>query len=291
MLVETDKASDIVCKKDGKVDYDHDFFGKKAYLTVSGQLNAEACCLGLSDVYTFGPAFRAEDSHTSRHLSEFWLVEPEMAFADLEVNMDCAEAYLRFCASYILERHNDDMKWLDANVEEGLIERIANVAGNRFTRITYTEAIEILTSDCSAKFEFQPAWGDDLKSEHERYLAETVFKKPLIVYNYPKAIKAFYMKANEDGKTVRAMDVLVPKIGEVIGGSQREDCLNNLDLAIKERELDVESYWWYRDLRKYGTVPHSGFGLGFERFVMMMTGIDNIRDSIPFPRYPKSAAV
>lgn len=276
---------------DQKIDYKKDMFGKPAYLSVSGQLNVETVCIGMSDVYTFGPTFRAENSHTSRHLCEFWMIEPELAFATLEDDMDCAEDYVKFCMAYVLKNNMDDLKFFDERVEKGLIERLQKVAGCGFHRITYTECVEILERDIKdkskkLKFENKVFWGCDLASEHEKYLTDKVFCGPIIVYNYPKEIKAFYMKLNADGKTVQAMDVLVPKIGEVVGGSAREDDLAVLDQKIKDAGLDQEAYWWYRDLRKYGSVPHAGFGLGFERLVMMATGIENIKDVIPFPRTP-----
>ena len=274
------------------VDYKKDMFGKPAFLSVSGQLNVETYAVGLSDVYTFGPTFRAENSHTSRHLCEFWMIEPELAFATIEDDMDCAEDYLKFCLKYVLKNNMDDLKFFDERVEKGLIERLHKVVDTPFKRVPYTEAVEILEKDIKEKklkFENKVYWGCDLASEHEKYLTDKVFCGPIIVYNYPKDIKAFYMKMNEDGKTVQAMDVLVPKIGEVVGGSAREDRLDLLDKRIEEMNLDKEAYWWYRDLRKYGSVPHAGFGLGFERLVMMATGIESIKDVIPFPRAPGQA--
>ena len=274
-----------------KVDYKKDMFGKPAFLSVSGQLNVETVAHGMSDVYTFGPTFRAENSHTSRHLCEFWMIEPEIVFATLEDDMDCAEDYVKFCMNYVLKNNMDDLKFFDERVEKGLIDRLQKVASSGFHRITYTDCIEILEKDIKdkkkkLKFENKVFWGCDLASEHEKYLTDKVFEGPIIVYNYPKDIKAFYMKLNADGKTVQAMDVLVPKIGEVVGGSAREDDLAVLDAKIKGCNLDPVAYWWYRDLRKYGSVPHAGFGLGFERLVMMATGIENIKDVIPFPRAP-----
>ncbi len=265
-------------------DYAQDFFGKPAYLTVSGQLEGEMIACALSDIYTFGPTFRAENSHTSRHLAEFWMIEPEMAFADLKDNMDCAESYLKYCVNYVLENCIQDLEFFDKFIENGLIERLKLVAATPFARLTYTEAIEILKSSNKA-FEFPVEWGVDLQSEHERYLAEEHFKKPVILTNYPAAIKSFYMRGNEDGKTVAAMDVLVPKIGELIGGSQREDRLEVLERKIDELGLVKEDYKWYLQLREFGTVPHSGFGLGFDRLVLFTTGMENIRDVIPFPRF------
>ena len=269
-------------------DFTQDFFGKPAYLTVSGQLNAEAMACALSDVYTFGPTFRAENSNTSRHLAEFWMIEPEMAFADLNTNMDCAEDFLKFVTRYVLTHCNEDMEFFDAFIEKGVIERLKNVAASPFARLTYTEAIDILKKS-NKSFEFPVEWGIDLQSEHERYLAEEHCKKPVILTNYPQKIKAFYMRANEDGKTVAAMDVLVPKIGELMGGSQREDRLDVLEKKIVDFGLDPKSYWWYLQLRTYGSVPHAGFGAGFERLVQYITGMENIRDVIPFPRFPGHA--
>jgi asparaginyl-tRNA synthetase len=276
--------------KDGKIDYSEDFFGKPAFLTVSGQLSVENYCCALSSVYTFGPTFRAENSHTSRHLAEFWMIEPELAFADIYDDMDCAEDYLKYCVQFVMDNHKDDLVFFDERVEKGLIKRLENLLAEPFGRLTYTEAIDILIKESpKAKFQVPVEWGMDLGSEHERYLAEKVYKKPIIVYNYPADIKAFYMRMNEDGKTVAAMDCLVPGIGEVIGGSQREERLDVLDKMIEGKGLEVKDYWWYRDLRKYGSVPHAGFGLGFERLIMLTTGVENIRDTIPFPRYPGHA--
>lgn len=273
---------------DGKVDFNNDFFAKPAYLTVSGQLNGEIYACALSDVYTFGPTFRAENSNTARHLAEFWMIEPEMAFADLNDNMDCAEAYLKYVVSYILEHCSEDMTFFDQFVSEGLLQRLQKIVTAPFERLTYTDAIEILKK-APKTFEYPVSWGCDLQSEHERYLAEEHFDRPVILINYPKEIKAFYMRANEDGKTVAAMDVLVPKIGEIIGGSQREERLDRLEKKITDFGLDKEAYWWYLELRKYGSVPHAGFGAGFERLVGFVTGMENIRDVIPFPRFPGHA--
>uniref|UniRef100_A0A7S3CLW5 asparagine--tRNA ligase n=1 Tax=Strombidium rassoulzadegani TaxID=1082188 RepID=A0A7S3CLW5_9SPIT len=267
-------------------------FGKPAFLSVSGQLNVETFAVGLSDCYTFGPTFRAENSHTSRHLCEFWMIEPELAFATLQDDMDCAEDYLKYCLKYVIKNNLDDLEFFDQRIEKGLLERLQKVINTPFKRIAYTECIEILERDIKQKklkFENKVFWGCDLASEHEKYLTDKVFEGPIIVFNYPKDIKAFYMKMNEDEKTVQAMDVLVPRIGEVIGGSAREDRLDVLDRRINEMNLDIDSYWWYRDLRKYGSVPHCGFGLGFERLVMMATGVENIKDVIPFPRAPGQA--
>ncbi|CAD2085271.1 asparagine--tRNA ligase, putative [Plasmodium vinckei lentum] len=266
------------------IDYKKDFFSKQAFLTVSGQLSLENLCSSMGDVYTFGPTFRAESSHTSRHLAEFWMIEPEMAFADIYDNMEVAEAYIKYCIRYVLDNHFHDIYYFEENVEKGLIDRLKNILNDDFAKITYTNAIDLLTK-YSTNFDVPVKWGMDLQSEHERFISEQIFKKPVIVYNYPKDLKAFYMKLNDDQKTVAAMDVLVPKIGEVIGGSQREDNLELLDKMIVEKKLNIESYWWYRQLRKFGTHPHSGFGLGFERLIMLVTGVDNIKDTIPFPRY------
>lgn len=271
-----------------KANPEKDFFGKSTFLTVSGQLEAEIVACGLSDVYTFSPTFRAENSNTSRHLAEFWMIEPEMAFADLKDDMECAESYLKFCINYILKNCAEDLEFFDKFIEKGLIERLTHVANAPFAHIPYTEAIEIL-KNAPKKFEFPVDWGTDLQSEHERYLAEEYCKKPVIVTDYPASIKAFYMRSNEDGKTVAAMDILVPKIGEIIGGSQREERLDVLEKKIEEFGLKKEDYWWYLELREYGSVPHAGFGLGFERLVLFATGMENIRDVIPFPRFPGHA--
>ncbi|MBA2369037.1 MAG: asparagine--tRNA ligase [Candidatus Protochlamydia sp.] len=272
----------------GKIDYTQDFFGKPTYLTVSGQLNGEIYASALSDIYTFGPTFRAENSNTSRHLAEFWMVEPEMAFADLNDNMDCAEAYLKYIFKYVLDNCREDMEFFNKNVEPGLIERLEHVINTPFERASYTYAVRILEK-ADKKFEFPVKWGLDLQSEHERFLAEEFFGKPVILTDYPKQIKAFYMRSNEDNKTVAAMDVLVPKVGEIIGGSQREERLNYLEAKLREVNLPSEEYWWYLELRKYGSVPHAGFGAGFERLVQFTTGMENIRDVIPFPRHPGKA--
>ncbi|MES2345311.1 MAG: asparagine--tRNA ligase [Chlamydiota bacterium] len=272
----------------GAIDFSEDFFGKPAYLTVSGQLNGETLASALSDIYTFGPTFRAENSNTSRHLAEFWMIEPEMAFADLKDNMACAESYLKYLIHFVLEHCAEDLEFFDAFIEKGLIERLKHVESSPFAHLTYTDAIDILLK-APRSFEFPVSWGCDLQSEHERYLAEEYCKKPVILTDYPAKIKAFYMRANEDGKTVAAMDVLVPKIGEIIGGSQREERFDLLEKKIIEHHLKPEDYAWYLELRKYGTVPHAGFGAGFERLVLFTTGMENIRDVIPFPRYPKNA--
>lgn len=274
---------------EGKVDYSEDFFGKESFLTVSGQLNAETYASALSKVYTFGPTFRAENSNTSRHLAEFWMVEPEVAFADLDDVAGLAEQMLKFCFKAVLEERRDDLEFFAQRVDKTVIERLESFVTSDFAQVDYTDAVEIL-KNCGKKFEYDVEWGIDLQSEHERYLAEEHFKAPVVVKNYPKDIKAFYMRLNEDGKTVAAMDVLAPGIGEIIGGAQREERLDVLDARLEEMNLSKEDYWWYRDLRRYGTVPHSGFGLGFERLVSYVTGVSNIRDVIPFPRAPKSAS-
>ncbi len=271
-----------------KPDPAKDFFGKTTYLTVSGQLEAESLACALSDIYTFAPTFRAENSNTSRHLAEFWMIEPEMAFADLKDDMECAESYLKFCIHYLLKHSQEDLAFFDKFIENGLIQRLEHVAHTPFTHISYTEAIKILEK-APKSFEFPVKWGVDLQSEHERYLAEEHFKKPVILTDYPKKIKAFYMRDNDDGKTVAAMDILVPKIGEIIGGSQREERLDVLRQKIADFGLNPEEYLWYLELREFGSVPHAGFGLGFERLILFATGMENIRDVIPFPRYPGHA--
>ena len=273
----------------GTVDYDQDFFGKEAFLTVSGQLNAETYACALSKVYTFGPTFRAENSNTSRHLAEFWMVEPEMAFADLNDIAGLAESMLKYAFDAVLKERMDDLEFFAQRVDKTVISRLKDFVSSDFAQVDYTDAIKILES-CDKKFEYPVEWGIDLHSEHERYLAEEHFKAPVVVKNYPKDIKAFYMRLNSDGKTVAAMDVLAPGIGEIIGGSQREERLDVLDARLIEMDLNKEDYWWYRDLRRYGTVPHSGFGLGFERLVSYVTGVSNIRDVIPFPRAPRTAS-
>ncbi|KAF5743022.1 asparagine--tRNA ligase cytoplasmic 1-like [Tripterygium wilfordii] len=278
-------------KKEGKIDYGQDFFGRQAFLTVSGQLQVETYACALSSVYTFGPTFRAEQSHTSRHLAEFWMVEPEIAFADLKDDMNCAEAYVKYLCQWLLDKCLDDMEFMAKHIDKSCIDRLRLVASTPFVRISYTEAVELLQQAVKdgKKFENKVEWGIDLASEHERYLTEVKFQKPVIVYNYPKGIKAFYMRLNDDSKTVAAMDVLVPKVGELIGGSQREERYENIKERILEMGLPLEPYEWYLDLRRFGTVKHSGFGLGFERMILFATGIDNIRDVIPFPRYPGRA--
>ncbi|NRA70456.1 MAG: asparagine--tRNA ligase [Gammaproteobacteria bacterium] len=273
---------------DGKVDFNEDFFGKETFLTVSGQLNAETYACALSKVYTFGPTFRAENSNTTRHLAEFWMVEPEIAFADLADAANLAEKMLKYVFAAVLAERPDDMAFFAQRVDKECITRLENMVERDFVRMDYTDAIEIL-KNCDKKFDFPVEWGVDLQSEHERYLAEVHVGGPVILQNYPKDIKAFYMRLNDDGKTVAAMDVLAPGIGEIIGGAQREERLDVLDRRMKEMNIEPEDMWWYRDLRRYGTVPHAGFGLGFERLVSYVTGVQNIRDVIPFPRAPRSA--
>jgi len=272
----------------GEINYKEDFFGKKAGLTVSGQLNAEALVMGLNKVYTFGPTFRAENSNTTRHASEFWMMEPEMAFATLEDDMNLAEKMLKYLINYVLTELPEEMEFFDKFIEPGLIERLKTVAAADFARVTYTEAVELLIKS-GEKFTYPVAWGIDLQTEHERYITEKIYNKPVFLIDYPKDIKAFYMKQNDDGKTVRAMDLLVPGIGEIIGGSQREERYDILAKRMTDMGLKLEDYNWYLDLRKYGSVDHAGFGLGFERAIMYLTGMANIRDVIPFPRTPKNA--
>ncbi|MGD1714562.1 asparagine--tRNA ligase [Dapis sp. BLCC M172] len=267
------------------VDFSQDFFGKQSFLTVSGQLEAEIMATAFSNVYTFGPTFRAENSNTSRHLAEFWMIEPEMAFCDLEGDMDLAEEFLKHIFKSVLESCPEDMEFFNKRIDKTVLETADTIINNSFERISYTEAVSLLEKT-DKKFEYPVEWGLDLQSEHERYLCEELFKKPVMVTDYPAKIKAFYMRLNDDGKTVRAMDVLVPKVGEIIGGSQREERLDVLERRIDEQEMNKEELWWYLDLRRYGTVPHAGFGLGFERVVQFMTGMGNIRDVIPFPRAP-----
>jgi asparaginyl-tRNA synthetase len=272
----------------GEVDYKADFFGSAANLTVSGQLEGETYACALGDIYTFGPTFRAENSNTRRHLAEFWMIEPEMAFADLNDDADLAEAYLRHLFQDVLAHCGEDLAFFNARIEKGLLETLETLADSQFARITYDEAIEILEK-ADTTFEFPVSWGIDLQSEHERYLTEQVFHGPVTVQNYPKEIKAFYMRLNDDDRTVAAMDVLLPKVGEIIGGSQREERADVLTARIEATGMPLENYWWYRDLRRFGTVPHAGFGLGFERMVQFCTGMQNIRDVIPFPRTPGNA--
>lgn len=273
-------------QRDGKVDFGADFFGKPASLTVSGQLAVESFCLSLGNVYTFGPTFRAENSNTSRHMAEFWMIEPEMAFADLDQDMDLAEAFIQYLLRHAMEQCSQDLELFAKYVDKDLMNTLENITSGRFIRLSYTEAVRIL-QQAKKTFDYPPAWGKDLQSEHERYLTEQHFKRPVIVHDYPKDIKAFYMRLNDDEKTVAAMDVLVPVIGEIIGGSQREERLEPLQRRIDESGFDQADYWWYLDTRRYGTVPHAGFGLGFERLLMLVSGLGNIRDVIPFPRTPK----
>ena len=275
-------------RPDGKVDFAQDFFGRETFLTVSGQLNVEAYCLALSKVYTFGPTFRAENSNTSSHLAEFWMIEPEIAFAGLADDADLAQALLKYIFRALLDERPDDMAFFDERIEKGLVAKLQGIVESEFVRMDYGEAIAVLERS-REKFEFPVKWGVDLQSEHERYLTERHAKRPVIVMNYPKAIKAFYMRVNDDGKTVAAMDVLAPGIGEIIGGSQREERLEVLDQRMDEIGIDKEAMSWYRDLRRYGSVPHAGFGLGFERTIAYVTGLANVRDAIPFPRTPGSA--
>lgn len=286
--VTTLDLKNVPCTEDGRVDYSHDFFGRSTNLTVSGQLEGELGATALSQIYTFGPTFRAENSNTPRHLAEFWMIEPEMAFYELEDNMNLAEEFLKYLINYALEHCMDDLEFLNKMYDDGLIERLRSVVAEPFVRLEYTEGIEILKSS-GAKFEFPVDWGCDLQSEHERYLVEKHFKRPVILINYPKDIKAFYMKQNDDGRTVRAMDVLFPNIGEIIGGSEREADYGKLDRRIKELGMNMDTLWWYMDTRRFGSAPHSGFGLGFERLLLFVTGMGNIRDVIPFPRTPKNA--
>ncbi|MBC6480256.1 MAG: asparagine--tRNA ligase [Hormoscilla sp. GM7CHS1pb] len=278
---------DVPLTEDREVDYSQDFFGKPAYLTVSGQLEAEIMAMAFRDVYTFGPTFRAENSNTSRHLAEFWMIEPEMAFCDLDGNMQLAEDFLKYMFKYVLDRCPEDMEFFNQRIDDGVLARADNIINNEFARLTYTEAI-VLLEKADKKFEYPVRWGVDLQSEHERYLAEDLFKKPAIVTDYPVEIKAFYMRLNNDEKTVGAMDVLAPNIGEIIGGAQREERLEVLEGRIEAQGMSTEELWWYLDLRRFGTVPHAGFGSGFERLVQLMTGMSNIRDVIPFPRAPLS---
>jgi asparaginyl-tRNA synthetase len=286
--VTTMDLNKIPKNENGTIDFRNDFFGKETNLTVSGQLEGELGALSLGDIYTFGPTFRAENSNTPRHLAEFWMIEPEMAFYDLDDNMDLAEDFLKYLIRYALENCKDDLEFLNSMIDTNLLERLNFVVNNDFVRITYTEAVKILTS-AEKKWDFPVGWGRDLQAEHERFLVEEHFKRPVILTDYPKEIKAFYMKQNEDGKTVRAMDVLFPGIGEIIGGSQREEIYDRLLSRIKEMKLNEKDFWWYLETRKYGTAPHSGFGLGFERLILFVTGMSNIRDVIPFPRTPKNA--
>ncbi|HXG10683.1 MAG TPA: asparagine--tRNA ligase [Gemmataceae bacterium] len=277
-----------VPRREGQVDFSQDFFGRPTYLTVSGQLQAEIFACALGKVYTFGPTFRAENSNTPRHLAEFWMVEPEMAFYELTDNMDLAEAFIKRLIRDVLEQCPEDMQFFQERIDQEIISRLEGIVNSQFVRLSYTEAVAILEKSGQA-WEFPVGWGKDLQSEHERYLTEKYFKSPVILYDYPRTIKPFYMRLNDNGRTVRAMDVLVPGVGEIIGGSQREERLDVLEERMKEQGLNLEAYWWYLDLRRYGTVPHSGFGLGLERTVQFLTGMQNIRDVIPFPRTPGNA--
>jgi len=288
MFQVTTLPLDDVPKENGRVKYEEDFFGSQASLTVSGQLEVESYACAMRDVYTFGPTFRAENSNTARHLAEFWMIEPEMAFCALEGNMELAEEFLKYILAWILEHNSEDIDFFTKWIEKGLKESLEKVVSSSFTHLSYSKAVEELEK-ADRDFEYPVSWGKDLQSEHERYLTEEVYEGPVIVTDYPKEIKAFYMKLNEDAKTVRAMDILVPRLGEIIGGSEREDDYGTLEARIREMNLDPADYWWYLDLRRYGTVPHSGFGLGFERMVQYVTGMHNIRDVIPFPRTVKNA--
>ena len=274
--------------EDGTVDYSGDFFGKETNLTVSGQLEAETYALAFRNVYTFGPTFRAENSNTARHASEFWMIEPEISFADLQDNMELAEAMIKYIINYVLENAPEEMQFFNSFVDKGVLERLNHIVNSDFGRVTYTEAVDLLLKS-GKEFQYPVEWGIDLQTEHERYLTEEIFKKPVFVTDYPKDIKAFYMRLNDDGKTVAACDLLVPGVGEIIGGSQREERLDVLTARMKELGLNEEDYWWYLDLRKYGGVKHAGYGLGFERIIMYITGMSNIRDVLPFPRTPKTA--
>ena len=285
MFTVTTLDLDRIAKKEGQTDFEKDFFGGSAKLTVSGQLEAEIYALAMGDVYTFGPTFRAEDSNTSRHLAEFWMVEPEMAFCDLNGDAKLAIDFLKYIFAHVLENCSEDIQFFNRFIDSSVIVTLESLISQDFEYLTYTEGMKILTGS-KEKFEFPVSWGSDLQSEHERYLCEKVFNRPVVLVDYPKEIKSFYMKLNEDGKTVRAMDVLVPRIGEIIGGSQREDDYDILLERIKEIDLNPDDYWWYLELRKFGTAPHAGFGLGFERLIQFVTGMTNIRDVIPFPRTP-----
>lgn len=286
--VTTLDLKNIPLNETGSADFRNDFFGRETNLTVSGQLEGELGALALGDIYTFGPTFRAENSNTPRHLAEFWMIEPEMAFYDLNDNMDLAEDFVKYLIRYALDNCGEDLEFLNSMIDKALLEKLKFILENEFVRITYTEAVAILTAS-GKKWEYQVGWGRDLQAEHERYLVEEHFKRPVILTDYPKEIKAFYMKQNDDGKTVRAMDVLFPGIGEIIGGSQREEQYDKLVSRIKEMKLPEKEFWWYLDSRKFGTAPHSGFGLGFERLILFVTGMSNIRDVIPFPRTPRNA--
>jgi asparaginyl-tRNA synthetase len=288
MFQTTTLDLDAIAKHGGPVDYTKDFFGKKAFLSVSGQLNVETYCMALGKVYTFGPTFRAENSNTTRHLAEFWMIEPEMAFAELPDDMELAEDFVKHLLGWALDKCGEDMAFFEKRVQPGIIGMLDSVRSKKFAHMTYTDAVAELEKHKDS-FEFKPFWGCDLQTEHERYLSETVIGGPVIVTDYPKELKAFYMRLNEDGKTVRAMDVLVPRIGEIIGGSEREYRYDVLVANMKAKGLDPAAYWWYLDLRRFGSAPHAGFGLGFERLLRYVTGIENIRDVIPFPRAVKQA--
>jgi asparagine--tRNA ligase len=289
--VTTMNLYDLKKDENGSIIYDNDFFGKQASLTVSGQLEAELAAMAMGAVYTFGPTFRAENSNTPRHLAEFWMIEPEVAFIEIAENMQLAEDFIKYCVRWALDNCKDDLQFLNDMFDKGLIERLQSVLKDEFVRLSYTEGVKILEDAVAKghKFEFPIYWGADLASEHERYLVEEHFKRPVILTDYPKEIKSFYMKQNDDGKTVRAMDVLFPKIGEIIGGSQREENYDKLYTRAKEMGVPEKDIWWYLDTRRFGTAPHSGFGLGFERLLLFVTGMTNIRDVIPFPRTPKNA--
>ena len=286
--ITTLPLEDLPRTEDGNIDYSQDFFGKETNLTVSGQLEAETFALAFRNIYTFGPTFRAENSNTARHASEFWMIEPEMAFADLTRNMEVAEAMIKYIINYVLENAPEEMQFFNSFVDKGLLDRLNHIVNSDFGRVTYTEAVDLLLKS-GKEFQYPVAWGIDLQTEHERYLTEEIFKKPVFVTDYPKDIKAFYMRLNDDGKTVAACDLLVPGVGEIIGGSQREERYDVLTARMAELGLKEEDYWWYLDLRKYGGVKHSGYGLGFERIIMYITGMSNIRDVLPFPRTPKTA--
>lgn len=286
--VSTLDLNNVPKTQDKKIDFSQDFFATPSFLTVSGQLNAEIYALAMTDVYTFGPTFRAENSNTSRHLAEFWMIEPEMAFADINDNMDSAEGYLKYVLKYILDNCPEDMQFFEKHVSPGLLERLQKVIETPFERATYTYAVRVLEKS-GKNFEFPVKWGVDLQSEHERYLAEEYFNKPVIITDYPREIKSFYMRTNDDNKTVAAMDILVPKIGEIVGGSQREERFDRLERRLRELNMPLEPYWWYLELRKYGSAPHAGYGVGFERLIQFVTGMENIRDVIPFPRFPGKA--
>lgn len=286
--VTTHDLKNVPMTDDGVIDDKKDFFGKETNLTVSGQLNVEAFALAFRDVYTFGPTFRAENSNTGRHASEFWMIEPEIAFADLVKNMEVAEDMLKYIINYVMEHCPAELEFFNQRIDKGLLERLQHIVSSDFARCTYTEAVDLLVKS-GKKFEFPVEWGIDLQTEHERYLTEEVFKKPVFVTDYPKDIKAFYMRMNDDGKTVAAMDLLVPGVGEIIGGSQREERMDVLTARMKEMDLNEEDYWWYLELRKYGGAKHAGYGLGFERAIMYLTGVSNIRDVVPYPRTPKQA--